>query len=78
MDERGCCNADTLDTTYENALDEVATGRAIGVVQVASALSALRAASPDLRLITTALPATGDPDATGCQVPSRRPTDVPW
>lgn len=48
MDERGCFNADTLDMTYENALDQVATGRAKRVVQVASALSALRAANPDL------------------------------
>lgn len=48
MDESGCFNADPLDTTYEETLDQVATGRAVGVVQVASVLSEPRAAAPEL------------------------------
>ncbi|MEV7413597.1 extracellular solute-binding protein, partial [Streptomyces althioticus] len=64
MDGRGCFNADPLDTTYEETLDQVATGRAVGVVQVASVLSELRAAAPGLTLRMTALPATDDPDDT--------------
>ncbi|MFC8063814.1 ABC transporter substrate-binding protein [Streptomyces sp. NPDC057293] len=64
MDGRDCFNADPLDTTYEETLDQVATGRAVGVVQVASVLSELRAAAPGLSLRMTALPATDDPDDT--------------
>lgn len=64
MEERGCFNADPLDTTYEETLDQVATGRAVGVVQVASVLSQLRAAAPGLTLRMTALPAGDDPDDT--------------
>ncbi|MFE0678351.1 extracellular solute-binding protein [Streptomyces sp. NPDC058867] len=64
MEDRGCFNPDPLDTTYEETLDQVATGRAVGVVQVAGVLSELRAAAPDLTLRMTALPATDDPDAT--------------
>lgn len=64
LDERGCFNADPLETTYEESLDQVATGRAVGVVQVASVLSELRAAAPDLTLRMTALPAGDDPEET--------------
>ncbi|MFI7182142.1 ABC transporter substrate-binding protein [Streptomyces anthocyanicus] len=64
MEERGCFNADPLDTTYEETLDQVATGRAVGVVQVASVLSELRAVAPGLTLRMAALPATDDPDDT--------------
>jgi raffinose/stachyose/melibiose transport system substrate-binding protein len=64
MDDRGCFNADPLDTTYEETLDQVATGRAVGVVQVASVLSELRAAAPGMKLRMTALPATDDPGDT--------------
>jgi raffinose/stachyose/melibiose transport system substrate-binding protein len=64
MDRRGCFNTDPLDTTYEETLDQVVTGRAVGVVQVASVLSELRAAAPGLTLRMTALPATDDPDDT--------------
>ncbi|WP_328875393.1 extracellular solute-binding protein [Streptomyces sp. NBC_00287] len=64
MNDRGCFSSQPLDTTYEDALDQVAEGGAVGVVQVASTLSALRAAAPDLDLRMTALPATDDPEET--------------
>jgi len=64
MDDRGCFDADPLDTTYEETLDQVATGRAVGAVRVASALSELRAAAPDLTPRMTALPANDDPGDT--------------
>ncbi|MER7195443.1 ABC transporter substrate-binding protein [Streptomyces flaveolus] len=64
MDKRGCFNADPLNTTYEETLAQVAAGRAVGVVQVASVLSELRAAAPNLTLRMTALPATDNPDDT--------------
>ncbi|MER6347669.1 ABC transporter substrate-binding protein [Streptomyces sp. NPDC001595] len=64
MEERGCFNSDPLHTGYEDTLDEVTSGRALGVVQVASTLSALRAADPDLDLRMAALPATDDPGDT--------------
>lgn len=64
MKDRGCFSPDPLNTSYEDALDQVVDGRSVGVVQVASTLSALRAADPDLDLRMTALPATGDPEET--------------
>jgi raffinose/stachyose/melibiose transport system substrate-binding protein len=64
MRDRGCFGDDPLDTTYEDALDQVADGRAVGVVQIASTLSALRAAAPGLDLRMAALPATDDPGET--------------
>ena len=64
MNARGCFNTAPLRTTYEQTLDLVATGRAVGVVQVASVLSELRAAAPHLTLRMTALPATDDPGDT--------------
>ncbi|MFD7685059.1 ABC transporter substrate-binding protein [Streptomyces sp. NPDC059781] len=64
MNEHGCFNPRPLDTTYEEALDQVASGRAVGVVQIAGVLSTLRAAAPDRELRMTALPATDDPDRT--------------
>ncbi|MER6678213.1 extracellular solute-binding protein [Streptomyces sp. NPDC000983] len=64
MEQRGCFNTDPLDTTYEESLEQVAEGRAVGVVQVASVLSELRAAAPGLTLRMAALPASDDPDAT--------------
>ncbi|MFP8883837.1 ABC transporter substrate-binding protein [Streptomyces mangrovi] len=64
MDEHGCFNPAPLNTTYEEAVDQVASGRAVGVVQVAGALSAIRAQAPGLDLRMTALPATDDPDET--------------
>ncbi|MFH8978581.1 extracellular solute-binding protein [Streptomyces sp. NPDC017890] len=64
MEERGCFSADHLNTTYEDTLDQVASGRAVGVIQIASTLSAVRAVDPDLDLRMTALPATDDPDET--------------
>jgi raffinose/stachyose/melibiose transport system substrate-binding protein len=64
MEERGCFTADPLNTTYEDTLDQVTSGRAVGIVQIASTLSAVRAADSDLDLRMTALPATDDPDET--------------
>ncbi|MEV5728351.1 ABC transporter substrate-binding protein [Streptomyces pharetrae] len=64
MNDRGCFGPRPLGTSYEDALDQVADGRAVGVVQVASTLSALRAAAPGLDLRMTALPATDDPEET--------------
>ncbi|MEU9362213.1 ABC transporter substrate-binding protein [Streptomyces sp. NPDC048301] len=64
MDERGCFNTGPLDTTYEESLDQVVTGQAVGTVQIASALSELRTADPGLDLRMTALPATDEPAET--------------
>ncbi|MFE9927355.1 extracellular solute-binding protein [Streptomyces sp. NPDC005774] len=64
MEERDCFSAQPLNTTYEEALDQVTDGQAVGVVQVASTLSVLRAADPNLDLRMTALPATDNPEET--------------
>ncbi|MFD7455613.1 MULTISPECIES: ABC transporter substrate-binding protein [unclassified Streptomyces] len=64
MNDRGCFSPKPLDTTYEDSLDQVTDGRAVGVIQVASALSALRTAEPGLKLRMSALPATDDPKDT--------------
>jgi raffinose/stachyose/melibiose transport system substrate-binding protein len=64
LNDRGCFSPQPLDTTYEDALDQVADGRAVGVVQVASTLSALRTAAPGSSLRMAALPATDDPGET--------------
>ncbi|MFE3518227.1 ABC transporter substrate-binding protein [Streptomyces sp. NPDC059166] len=60
MEERGCFGSGSLDTTYEESLDQVVGGQALGTVQIASALPALRAADPAVELRMTALPATDE------------------
>ncbi|MCX5285844.1 MULTISPECIES: ABC transporter substrate-binding protein [unclassified Streptomyces] len=64
MNERGCFSRDPLGTTYEQSLDQVASGKAVGVVQVASALAELRSATPGISLSMHALPASDDPAQT--------------
>jgi raffinose/stachyose/melibiose transport system substrate-binding protein len=64
MRDHGCFSSDPLHTTYEEAVEQVADGRAVGVVQVAGTLPDLRAAAPDMHFRMTALPATDDPEAT--------------
>ncbi|MGW0912477.1 ABC transporter substrate-binding protein [Streptomyces sp. NPDC002784] len=64
MREHGCFSSDPLHTTYEEAVEQVADGRAVGVVQVAGTLPDLRAAAPGTHFRMTALPATDDPEAT--------------
>ncbi|WP_392971686.1 ABC transporter substrate-binding protein [Streptomyces sp. LN245] len=64
MRDRGCFSTAPLKTSYEDALDQVADGRAVGVVQVAGTLAALRAAAPGMHFRMTALPATDQPNET--------------
>jgi raffinose/stachyose/melibiose transport system substrate-binding protein len=64
MRDRGCFSTAPLRTSYEDALDQVADGRAVGVVQVAGTLAALRAAAPGMHFRMTALPATDQPNET--------------
>lgn len=64
MNERGCFSRSPLGTTYEQSLDQVASGKAVGVVQVASALAELRSAAPGIDLAMRALPASDDPAQT--------------
>ncbi|MFJ3445735.1 ABC transporter substrate-binding protein [Streptomyces sp. NPDC086081] len=64
MNDRGCFSRQPLDTTYEDAVEQVAEGRAVGMVQVASTLSVLQATAPNLHLRMDALPATDDPEQT--------------
>jgi raffinose/stachyose/melibiose transport system substrate-binding protein len=64
MNDRGCFNRQPLDTTYEDAVEQVADGRAVGMVQVASTLSVLQATAPDLNLRMDVLPATDNPEQT--------------
>ncbi|GGV68819.1 ABC transporter substrate-binding protein [Streptomyces longisporoflavus] len=64
MNERGCFGPDPLSTTYQNSLDQVASGKAVGIVQVATTLAELRRTAPDLGFVMHALPATDDPAQT--------------
>uniref|UniRef100_A0AAU3HT91 ABC transporter substrate-binding protein n=1 Tax=Streptomyces sp. NBC_01393 TaxID=2903851 RepID=A0AAU3HT91_9ACTN len=64
MRDRGCFSTAPLKTSYEDALDQVADGRAVGVVQVAGTLAALRSAAPGMHFRMTALPATDQPNET--------------
>ncbi|WP_328664943.1 ABC transporter substrate-binding protein [Streptomyces sp. NBC_00328] len=64
MRDRGCFSTAPLRTSYEDALDQVADGRAVGVVQVAGTLAALRSAAPGMHFRMTALPATDQPNET--------------
>ncbi|MFI1722229.1 extracellular solute-binding protein [Streptomyces sp. NPDC020489] len=64
MRERGCFSTEPLSTTYQEALDQVAEGKAVGTVQVAGALAALRSAAPGMHFRMAALPATDQPDET--------------
>ncbi|WP_338693925.1 ABC transporter substrate-binding protein [Streptomyces sp. Q6] len=64
MGDRGCFSPDPLGTTYEESLDQVASGKAVAVVQVASALAELRSAAPELSYVMHALPAGEDPKRT--------------
>lgn len=64
MHDRGCFSRHPLDTTYADAVKQVADGRAVGTVQVASTISVLQATAPDLDLRMKVLPATDDPEQT--------------
>lgn len=64
MNEQGCFNDLPLETTYEKTLQMVSGGRAVGVVQVASSLAELQAASPDAQFGFFALPAGNDAERT--------------
>ncbi|WP_299536903.1 ABC transporter substrate-binding protein [uncultured Streptomyces sp.] len=64
MDEEGCFSDDPLHTTYEETVADVAGGRAVGVVQVASSLTEIQALAPDAELGIFALPAGDDPSRT--------------
>ncbi|MFD9461387.1 ABC transporter substrate-binding protein [Streptomyces sp. NPDC060027] len=64
MRDRGCFSTAPLKTSYEDALDQVADGRAVGVVQVAGTLAALRSAAPGMHFRMSALPATDQPNET--------------
>ncbi|MEU6841712.1 ABC transporter substrate-binding protein [Streptomyces sp. NPDC046716] len=64
MNDRGCFGTAPLATTYQDSLDQVASGQAVGIVQVASALAELKAAAPRIDLTLHALPASDDPQQT--------------
>jgi raffinose/stachyose/melibiose transport system substrate-binding protein len=64
MRDRGCFSAEPLHTTYQDALDQVAHGRAVGIIQVAGTLAALQAEAPGTHFRMSAVPATDDPDET--------------
>ncbi|GAA1778326.1 ABC transporter substrate-binding protein [Streptomonospora arabica] len=64
MKEEGCFNEDPVGTSFENSLQQVATGDAVAVVQVTSSLNQLRSQAKDTEFGMFALPATDDPDET--------------
>ena len=64
MNERGCFSDKPLGTSYETSLKDVAQGKAVGVVQVASSLSAVRKEAPDADVRMFPLPAGNDPAKT--------------
>ncbi|WP_199433450.1 ABC transporter substrate-binding protein [Qaidamihabitans albus] len=65
MQERGCFNESPLGTSYESSLTQVAKGDALGVVQVNSAVPALKEqAGDDVSFDLRPLPATDDPAET--------------
>ncbi|MGM1063827.1 ABC transporter substrate-binding protein [Saccharothrix sp. Mg75] len=64
MDERGCFSDKPLGTSYETSIKDVAQGRAVGVVQVASSLSSVRAEAGDADIRMFPLPAGDDPAKT--------------
>ncbi|MFD4031190.1 extracellular solute-binding protein [Streptomyces sp. NPDC058637] len=60
LDDRGCFSSDPLGTSYETSIEDVAEGRAVGVIQVAGSSSAITAAAPRLELGMFALPASNN------------------
>ncbi|MCX5402142.1 ABC transporter substrate-binding protein [Streptomyces sp. NBC_00102] len=64
MNDDGCFSEDPLGTTYEDTIADVAENRAVGVVQVASSLTEIQAASPGLELGIFVLPAGNTPART--------------
>ena len=64
MNERGCFSDKPLGTSYETSLKDVAQGKAVGVVQVASSLSSVRKEAPDADVRMFPLPADNDPAKT--------------
>jgi raffinose/stachyose/melibiose transport system substrate-binding protein len=65
MNERGCFSDSPLGTSYEASISAVAQGDAVGVIQVATSLSQVRAEAGDAaELDMFAVPATDDPDDT--------------
>ncbi|MFD5875430.1 extracellular solute-binding protein [Streptomyces sp. NPDC060322] len=60
LNERGCFSSNPAGGSYETSIQDVAEGRAVGVVQVASSTSAITAAAPGLQLGMFALPAGND------------------
>jgi raffinose/stachyose/melibiose transport system substrate-binding protein len=64
LDEQGCFSSDPLGTSYEMSIQDVAEGRAVGVIQVASSIAAITATAPELQLAMFALPATNNPAQT--------------
>lgn len=64
MQSNGCFQESPLGTNYETTLDMVATGKALGVVQVNSAVPGIKKVSPDAEVTLLPLPATDDAAAT--------------
>ncbi|MFI0240451.1 extracellular solute-binding protein [Streptomyces sp. NPDC016845] len=64
MNDRRCFGTDPLATTYQDSLDQVASRKAVGIVQVAATIAELKAAAPGLDLTLHALPASDDPQQT--------------
>lgn len=65
MQDAGCFNDQVLDTNYETTLTQVAKGEALGVIQVNSALAAIKPQAPKgTTFEMQPLPATDDPTQT--------------
>lgn len=60
MQSNGCFQDSPLGTNYETTLEMVATGKALGVVQVNSAVPGIKKVSPDAEVTLLPLPATDD------------------
>ncbi|MFJ8886118.1 ABC transporter substrate-binding protein [Streptomyces sp. NPDC102402] len=60
LDKRGCFSSDPSRTSYETSIQDVAEGRAVGVIQVAGTTTAITATAPETQLAMFALPAGDD------------------
>ncbi|MFC3998944.1 ABC transporter substrate-binding protein [Nocardiopsis sediminis] len=64
MADSGCFQDQPLGTSYEASLEAVASGDALGVIQVNDSLTALGEQSPDTEFTMLPVPATDDPEDT--------------
>jgi raffinose/stachyose/melibiose transport system substrate-binding protein len=64
MQRGGCFNSGELGTSYETTLTQVGKGEALAVVQVNSAVAAMKKQAPDMRFDLLPLPAGDDQSQT--------------